>query len=205
MLTALNVVAKSLTILDLALKQIEDTANRFGADLDRLTRDAYKRRIGANAFEANMLGLLRQYLREAYVEGFIESGLDEGDIDTADRQAMTAEISNQRQYIDGFVAAVMDARDESQLKPAIDARVTYWTRSIAAMGQLARANAQPRKRWRWVLGKSEEHCLGSNSCTELNGQVHTMLWYVTRNLIPQKPAASMPCSGFNCQCVLVEA
>lgn len=201
MLETIARVKYGLLLLRALVKQIEDTANDFGADLDKLTRQAYRGRIGATRFEAEMSTLLLYYLKAAYIDGYIESGLDENDLDDADKQAINNELKNQRSYIDGFAQAVFEAKDESELKPQIDQRVTYWTRSIAAMGQLAKANAKPRKRFMWKLGDAEEHC---KTCNTLNEQVHTMRWYVERGYVPQKPGAAMDCKGFRCKCELIE-
>jgi hypothetical protein len=182
-------------------KDIGEIAGFFGADLEGLTRKAWRGRIGARAFAGQMDALLEQYLKAAYLEGMDEHGFDESELDAQDRAVIRTELNNQRKYVDGFADAVMDAKSENDLRPEINKRVVYWARSIEGVGMLAKSNFANNQVVTWKLGGAEEHC---QTCRDLDGQRHRRTWFTNRGYLPRTPGAKMDCKGFNCECILVE-
>lgn len=183
-----------------AIKTLLQTVTTFQSELDSLVTRAYRGHIGAAALARQMKALLAEYIREAYIEGFAEAGLDESDLEAADERLIRDMAEAQAEYVDRFAQAVMDAKSDHDLRDAIDARVNYWGKSMAAAGLTALTSAKGKEIVEWQLGEAEEHC---ETCAKLDGARHTRQWFAQRGYNPATPGASMECQGFNCDCQLV--
>lgn len=179
------------------LKDIGDEAGAFGSDLDALVTRAYRGRMNVAAFAAQMDALLAQYIRASYIEGLAEGGIDESEIDRADEQVIRDTTAAQREYVDGFAQAVMNAKQESDLRAQIDNRIVMWGKSIraAAVAGVNSAAANEVVIFSGQMGK--EDC---PTCHGLMGARHRRSWFVERNLVPGIPGnLSFECGSWNCE------
>lgn len=181
----------------MGLKDLGDEAGAFASELDALVLSAYRKRMSVSAFAAQMDALLAQYIRASYLEGLAEGGVTEDEMDKADEQAIRDMIAAQREYVDGFAQAVMDAKQESDLRAQIDNRIVMWGKSIraAAVAGVNSAAANEIVIFSGQMGK--ESC---PECTSLMGARHRRSWFAERELVPGIPGnLNFSCGGWNCE------
>lgn len=183
-------------------KALGDEGNAFGAELDDLVRRAYRGRMSVARFADLMDELLATYIRAAYLEGLAAGGIDEDEIDAADKRVISQMIAGQRPYVDGFAEAVMDAKSEAELRGQIDNRILMWTRSVRAAGGAGVNSAAANQIVIFSGQMGEEDC---PECLELMGARHRRSWFADHGKVPGVPGNCLDgdqgfsCCGYNCQ------
>lgn len=181
----------------LLIKELGDEAGAFAGELDALVLATYRKRMSVAAFAAQMDALLAQYIRASYLEGLAEGGIDESEIDKADEQAIRDMTSAQKDYVDGFAAAVMDAKQESDLRAQIDNRIVMWGKSIRAAAVAGVNSAKANEIVIFGGPSGKESC---PECTSLMGERHRRSWFAERGLVPGIPGnLNFTCGGWACE------
>lgn len=92
----------------------------------------------------------------------------------------------------------LQAADGNTALPAD--RVEAYARSLDGLFNELKGRGQKKTMVSWQIGPTETHCRGRGSCSWLDGQEHTVQWFIDRNYIPRKPFAAMQCGGHHCEC-----
>jgi hypothetical protein len=120
-----------LLIRTLTVKTASSVARRF---IDELTIAVSQLWADGTPLTANMRGLLRDYIDEAYTEGYAQAG---GDIDamTANDERIIEDLTDEQDlYVAQFVKDSKAAKTDEE-KTKILQRITLWGEGILAAGQ----------------------------------------------------------------------
>jgi len=179
-----------------AVKGFDTTRTQFVIMLQNAIQVARGGTGNPRVFRIQLREMLRQYSREAYQDGLEEGGVDRGDMDERDDQALRQWLVEQAGYVDTFAQRVY-AGEMSERAARVHAEM-WANKSLRGAFQLGKASAAWNMPHRWELGNTIEHC---RDCLRLNGQIHRMRDWRTRGWYPGSD--QLECGGFNCGCQLV--
>ncbi|MBU2249816.1 MAG: hypothetical protein KKD77_23920 [Gammaproteobacteria bacterium] len=171
--------------------------------LARGVRDVYNGKASADDLLNTMIRLLDEQLRRAWNEGMRQNGLDpKTDMTDEWEQILQDIISNEFNYVEQFIADVVEARDNGQPIEPLLTRVDLWaSRYNEVVNRAILETAGEKDKLEWVLGRTEEHCV---TCAALAGTVATAQEWATSGFRPQNPPNPMlECQGWRCDCELV--
>lgn len=190
-----NIALSRLEVL--LTKALGEEAGAFAAELEALVLRAYRGRMAVAAFASQMDDLLATSIRASYLEGLAEGGVDESEMDKADEQAIRDMTAAQKEYVDGFAQAVMEAKSEADLRPQIDNRVIMWSKSIRAAAMAGVNSAKANEVVIFSGQNGKENC---DTCQSLMGARHRRSWFADRGLVPGVPGnLNYDCGGWNCE------
>lgn len=178
--------------------------------LEEQTRQLYNDKISTADFENRLLSLIDQQLTRAWNEGMRANGLDPTSDNIPEwRDVLEKAKLNEIDYIEDFGAAIAESasRDTTDGKPSASlpgllSRAGLWANRYNDIVNLAIVTtAEPREKYEWQLGATEEHC---GTCNELNGIVASADVWRAAGVRPQNPPNPLlECGGWRCRCQLV--
>jgi len=204
---------------DVALREtIAQVTREYGDRLDNLVYNAINRIKNGQtkpgpmqtAFRTEHKRMILDLGPQAYIEGLREGGVDAEELDDDDKATISAWVSNQQSYVNGFAADVVAAAGNDDAERAVLGRVPLWVAALEALGGLGFASAQGNMMMTWRLNAhhaTNEHCStkdGKPGCDSLDGKRHRLTWWRQRGLIPRTPGGPTACGGWNCGCGLVD-
>jgi hypothetical protein len=180
---------------------LDTVVKRFAASLEALVKKAWsaKARARKDVLVQDMNDLLAKALRESYVVGLVQGGLDEDDMEKADRDYIANVWRENRQHVPDFIEAVLAAKSEKEAQAKVIERVAVWGKTVRGMAVQALSNSKSYELVEWRLGATKEHC---ETCQWLHGQQHTRAWYARRGFYPGVIGSATVCGGWECKCVL---
>gem|GEM_PF-2095882 len=179
----------------LSQKSIQSTRLNFESDFEDILAEGRNGGLNRRRFGTLVRAIIAKYGRRAYRDGLIDGGIEDGDMDTEDFQAVDAIIAQQSAYVTNFADKVFKEGLSDAMaygKPEM-----WFNKSLYPMYEAGLASADKNGLYEWVLGNAE-HC---RTCLALNGQKHRMKEYVKRGLVPKSD--KLECKGFKCACNLV--
>ncbi len=110
---------------------------------------------------ADMRGLVRQYVEDAYFEGLMFGGASPDIMSDEDRALIDELTAEQLTHIAQFAKDVKDAAADAEQQAAIRQRIGLWAESIFRIGQRGWVSAQQKykRRLQWhTVGPDELTC-----------------------------------------------
>jgi hypothetical protein len=183
----------------LETKTVERYRARLWAAAERLFnggRDA--------AFMATFIRSIDQQLTQAWMEGAASVNVQQDEMTPDDFGILEAIINNETEFINGIADAIQSTKDEGITKEQFDkrfgSRVDTWANRYNETVNRARVQVASKKRFKWVLGKTEEHC---DTCARLNGIIAFGYEWESAKVHPQMPPNEvLACGGWKCDCGL---
>lgn len=146
------------------------------------------------------MSAIERYLKEAWLAGALECGLQEDEQSDEERSAMYNLISNQFGHLGAFAAAIVNESktEGGKLGPLLD-RGEMWVGRYQQAFEQGKAMACADRKLKWTLGEAE-HC---SSCVKLSGKVKRASFWSTSGILPRVAGCSyLDCHGYNCACTL---
>lgn len=143
------------------------SASSYGDELSGLVESLILGRISKGEFRSSLKALIRDEARSVAEDAFG----DADEISPDDLQFVNEFINGQRGFVNEFSDWLKDK--ESDLDQAAG-RVALWVGSLENFEEQMAARASGNPRLRFVKGDSKEAC---DTCTELDGQVHTLKYW----------------------------
>lgn len=179
-----------------SIKALDTIARDFTNDWRYIVEKALAREIDPVRFGIEARETLRQYGREALLQGLADGGVTTSDVPSEDFPALVAWLVQESSFVPGLTARIYAPVS------TVDAGMTaqLWAnKSLRAAYQLGRVSADRNGMYEWVLGATEEHC---RTCLRMNGQRHRLNTWHRRGLLPG--SQQLECKGFNCDCRFVK-
>ncbi len=163
-------------------------------------RDLYRGDIEEGDFITDMASLIEQQLTRAWHEGMRENDLDpEEDMEPEWQTMLDDFILNEYDYVDGFAADIVAARDEQLPWEPLLSRADIWANrynDVVTAAVVATGN----QKLIWVFGDTD-HC---GTCERLNGIVAWAEEWDEAGVVPQNPPnGNLECGGWRCACTLI--
>jgi hypothetical protein len=183
-----------------AAKAIQATRLDFEADFEDALKAADANAVSQRGFATIVRGLISRYGRKAYIDGLVDGGVADGELDDDDEAELLALIAGQSAYVNNFAADVYDnglSEAETALKPAM-----WWNKSVEPMYDAGRFSADKNGYYGFEGDDGAESC---KTCRRLKGQVHRMKDWTRKRLRPKVDTENFDCGGFQCSHQLVKA
>ncbi len=176
-------------------KALADTQSAFKLEFTRLVQLVQAGSLSEIAVKPALRLELIQRGTDAFIDGLKEGGSEQTELGEEGRKILSIWRAEQRHFLNKFVKEIF-AKDF--LPQQIANRADMWVnKSLNTMFYQGLRVANKEQRYMWVVDVLKEHCI---TCLKLNGQIHRMKTYLSRNLLPQ--ASTLVCGGFNCGCRL---
>jgi hypothetical protein len=182
--------------LDIATKTFE----YYSRTISDLIHDLYRGDIEEGEFVDKMADLIQVQLTRAWNEGMRENDLDPQEDMEPEWQAILDEIIlGEYDYVDGFAADIVAARDEQVDWQSLLSRGDIWANrynDVVNQSVITTGN----QKLIWIFGDTD-HC---STCERLNGIVAWAEEWEESGVVPQSPPnGNLECGGWRCQCTLV--
>jgi hypothetical protein len=173
----------------------------------RLIKNFYDDYISRNDFLDLMFAVIRGQLRQAYITGAKEAGLDEDELTPEMQDEMLQFVLDELPFVDLLAQDILNARtlDRAENTPGkrldkIIWRADLWANRYNEVVSAARLRVTELfgGKMVWVLGATEKHC---ETCSALNGKVAFAREWRESGLAPQ--GSMLMCGGRRCDCELI--
>jgi hypothetical protein len=175
-------------------KAIQSTRLDFETEFEDILTEARAKTIDRRRFGILLRSIVRKYGREAYRDGLVEGGIEDGEITADDEPRITALTAEASGYISGLADEVYKeggvSDGQAVMRPAM-----WYNKSISPFFDAGRLAADRNGYYIWNLGATEEHC---TDCLYYDTQIHRLRDWSKRDLIP--PTDKTECKGFQCKC-----
>jgi len=184
---------------DESLTWAAKTVNYYTRVMWTATLDLARGDIDGRGFEDVMIALIEGQMRRAWNEGMRNVGLDPAKDFTAEMDAQLQEIilfefEFVNRYIDDVLSVVASGGDVSQFR----ARVDMWANRYIDVVNRSEIFCKPNDLFQWRLGATEKHCV---DCAGYAGRIMTGREWAQEK---QPQSRALACSGYNCDCTLVQ-
>jgi hypothetical protein len=176
------------------------TVEYFTRVLSGMVRDLYRGDIEEGGFVDGLAQLVQDQLTRAWNEGMRENDLDPAEDMEPEWQVILDDIiANEYNYVDGFAADIVVARDEQADWTPLLLRAELWANRYNDVVNKAIITTKEQKLL-WVFGDTD-HC---TTCERLNGIVAWASEWDEAGVSPQNPPnGKLECGGWRCQCTLI--
>ena len=150
---------------------------------------------------SRMAELIDAQLNRAWADGMRENELDPVEDMEPEWQSMLDEIIlSEYNYVDGFAADIVAARDEQLDWEPLLSRAELWANRYNDVYNTSVVTTGNQKLI-WILGATEVHC---DTCAALNGIVAWAEEWEESGVVPQNPPNRyLDCEGWRCDCELI--
>jgi len=177
---------------------LSENIGSYYSKIAGLTFSLWQGSIDENAFISEMIVLVQQGMKSAWLEGMAEVGISESEMNPDELVAMSQLISGQWNHIEGFAAYIVENSKANKIQfSTLDSRIQMWVNRYNEAKNQAMQMASNDPKLEWVLGEGE-HC---KTCVRYNGKVKRASYWEKINARPQSSA--LACKGINCKCELV--
>lgn len=187
-----------------AVKTVRTVVVDYEVELTGPIADYFNGDGSIRAVRATFQRAIRDYAKDAYIEGIRDGKGAAEDFDDEDAEVVEAWIDEQLSHVDGLVDAVRateSAEDRTSAQQGILNRVRLWVNALADLGGRGKLRAMEGEMAYWQLGDTEEHC---DDCLR-NSRARpkrVKKWMDSGNL-PR--SYDLECGGYNCDCTLRSA
>jgi hypothetical protein len=153
-------------------------------------------------FLDKFISAISNQLTRAWNEGAREVGIDPKEMTDDDRAELKAIIDGEYDQIIKLAEAIMESRSGTmdEFRQKFRSRIDLWVNRYTDVIGRARVYFGGKRRLKWMLGKTEEHC---PTCDALNGIVAFAYEWEQSGIEPQHfPNDMLSCGGWNCDCAL---
>lgn len=176
-------------------KDYGTTRTEFVQTLTDLIRGGTNDELSRRRFGIVERGLLRRYGEQIFQDGKLAGGVD-APLDEDELAQLQAWIADQSPFVTQFADEVY-GRGLSDND--VETRAELWAnKSLQPMYDAGLYSANRNGMYKWMLGQTEEHC---PDCLRLNGQVHRLKEWYSRNWLPKSDR--LTCGGWLCDCSLL--
>jgi len=196
-----DVTALVAAYVELFVKSVRGLVGTYEVELTETIADYFNGDGSLRSVRATFQRAIRQYAKEAYIEGIQDGGGEAGDFDDEDAAVVDAWIDEQLSHVDGFVDAVREtqgAEDRTAAQEGILARVRYWVNALADLGGRGKLRALEGEMAYWQLGDTEEHCPDCLRYSRLRPK--RIKRWLDQGALPR--SHDLACHGYNCDCTL---
>jgi len=147
-------------------------------------------------FLESMNGTIHRGLTNAWNEGAGMVGINPGELNDEEKNALTIEINGDLLWSFGF-ANTINAKSKAnggKLAPLLK-RTDMWANRYQAVVSHAMAMAGRDQKLKWVWNEIKEHC---PDCRKLNGRVYRASMWNKYDLRPRM--RRLNCHGYRCGC-----
>lgn len=178
-------------------KSIDAVVTQFCARWTRRIEGVFSdENTTADALDSDLRELLEYHVSAAYFEGLQEGGIPPTDFDADDAQAADALVIAQYEYLDRFVEAILQAKDDETSRDGVLTRAELWCQSVRAAGNAGQNEAAKNEMVVFTGDDGNESCA---TCKRLKGQTHRRKWWVEKGLVPGAGNENFECGGWMCQ------
>ena len=165
--------------------------------LQNITRNLYEGRIGGE-FKEILHSLILGQISDAFDKAALDNGMDE--LTPELFSAMMTMIDSEREHIDGFYQAIVNARvDGTPVEPLLQRAKLWanrWKEAYEQAQHLITASMGGKEEW--VMDEEKENC---PTCLSLNGKVAFATEWDKAGFKPQHPPNDLlDCGGWDCGC-----
>jgi hypothetical protein len=179
-------------------KALADTQSAFKQEFTRLAQLVVSGKLSKAAMKPALRLELAQRGIDAYKDGLEDGGREDLTLDDEGKKDISVWRSQQSPFITKFVNELFN-EDKVFQPQEIANRADMWVnKSLNRIYFEGLRAANKEQRFMWVIDPQKEHCV---TCLKLNGQIHRMKVYISKNLLPQSSA--LVCGGYKCGCKLV--
>lgn len=201
MQAAAEVAALVAAYVAQAVKSVRSVAGDYEVALTEPIAAYFNGDGSTRAIRSAFQRAIREYAKDAYIEGIQEGKGEASDFDEQDQAVVDAWIDEQLGYVDGLVEAVSgfkDAEDRTAFEQRIFDRVRFWVNALADLGGRGKLRAMEGEMAYWELGDTEEHCTDCLRYSRL--QPRRVKKWMEAGTLPR--SQDLECSGYNCDCTL---
>ena len=181
-------------MLCLAAKTLQYYRRVFVTNVNNL----YSDRVTVNEFNNTMATLIYNQLFAAWREGMVNVGLDPKKDFTQKMSNIVSQIAGEElEYLLNFSLDIIAARANENLS-SIMARVDMWANRYIDVVNRSEIFCKPNDLFQWRLGATEQHCV---DCAGYAGRIMTGREWAQEK---QPQSRALACSGYNCDCTLVQ-
>lgn len=181
-------------------KSIQSTRLGFEAAFSDMLRAVVDEQMDRRRFGTVLRALLRKFGAQAYRDGLIDGGLDDGVLDDDDQATLNQLLAEQSAYVTAIGDRLFreDGRFEAQdsAKPLL-----WWNKSVVPLYQAGRLSADKNGLYEFAGEDGAESCA---TCQRLKGQRHRLKDWARHNLIPPGEAPDFECGGWQCKHQLIK-
>ena len=136
----------------------------------------------------------------AYVAGYADAGGATEEMEPDDAAWIQARIEAEIGYADLLFQDLKALRGEEDAPVFVEARSQGYANTLDSIYLEGKLRGDKNKMVTWQIGQTEQHC---KTCLKLNGQRHSIKWFLKRGYIPREPgSATLECGGYHCDCGL---
>jgi len=190
----LSILQAGLSILQKAygMKVAEMAARRIRG----LVRGLWAGEIDEPTFIESMMRAVERGVETAWRNGAAQCGISMEDLSEAERAEMERVKQETYAPVATFARQIMEGNRESGTRLRVHLqRAALWTNRFSAAFARAQQMACADKKLKWVLGRTEQHCV---DCLRLAGRVYRASTWAKYNIQPQSKLLS--CGGWRCDC-----
>ena len=178
------------------------TFEQYTRQLRQYARDYYNGKLDDTGFLDKMIAAVQNQFNRAWNDGMTDNGLDpRTDKTQAMRDRIAGLVENEQNFITNLADLINGQREKQAGLDAIYSRVDVWSSNYNGVREISKVETS-RKRKKWILGPTEQHC---PSCSKLDGLVKPAQEWAERGVYPQVNGADyLNCHGYNCLCELVD-
>jgi 2'-5' RNA ligase len=181
-------------------KSIQTTRLEFEAAFSDMLRAVVDEQMDRRRFGTVLRALLRTFGTQAYRDGLIDGGLEDGTLDDDDQATLNQLLAEQSAYVTAIGGRLFreDGRFEAQdsAKPLL-----WWNKSVVPLYQAGRLSADKNGLYEFAGEDGAESCA---TCQRLKGQRHRLKDWARHNLIPPGEAPDFECGGWQCKHQLIK-
>jgi hypothetical protein len=176
-------------------RAIQSTRIDFELIVEDILAEARAGNIDRTRFANLLRAEITRFGRIAYRDGLIDGGVIDGVTDEDDDKIIRQEIANARGFVSNFGASVFSEggiSDEAAAgKPAL-----WFKGAILPLYQAGRVSADANGMYEFArVSPTNDKC---PDCVRLEGQVHRLKAWASRNLLVPRPGQETDCEGWQC-------
>ena len=183
------------------VKTVRSVVGDYEVELTGPLADYFNGDGSLRSVRATFQRAIREYAKDAYLEGLQEGGGEASDFDEEDATTVEDWIDGQIGYVDGFIDAVGEtqgAEDRTAAQEGILARVRFWVNALADLGGRGKLRALEGEMAYWELGDTEEHCDDCLRYSRLRPK--RIKKWLELGILPR--SHDLACHGYHCDCTL---
>lgn len=179
-------------------RAITETESAFAGDFAKALDSTALGDLDRRNWAIKVRALIRQYGRQAYLDGMRDGGVDPEQIDPEDEDQIAGMIRDQSQYVTNLGATL---KFEGITQTEADTKPDLWVnKTITPFYTAGLASANRNQMMEFTGEDGEETC---DTCARLKGQRHRLKDWRRKGYVPREDTDNFQCGGWACQHKLV--